>query len=454
MEKNFYTQLQLLRKSGDYLLINLSFFIAYFIKFGDDTTVFTSNNYLSFLLFFNLAWVVASSVLKTYHYAQANVSTLRVLNILFRIIFLHLLLVAAFNGVIKTYFSRLFILYTYSSMSILLLMWRYISLWILVKRAQNSGKVNKALLVGVKIPYREIEEYFSFFISKGLMQIESIRIEDDSINGHEKLVEGIKDSEFSELFLSVTNLGEQYIVDLMDYADENLKNVHLVIDEPYLNSRHLNLTRYGQTPVINLKLSPLDQFSNQFIKRTFDLVFSSFIILFVLSWLYPLIAILIKLGSKGPVLFNQERTGLNNQPFLCHKFRTMELNTSADSEQATENDPRVTSVGRMLRKSSIDELPQFFNVLKGEMSVVGPRPHMLKHTEEYKRVVGKFMLRHAIKPGITGLAQAKGYRGEIKNMQLLEGRVKYDRFYVENWSLSLDIKIIFLTIQTLFKSHL
>ncbi len=451
MEKNFYTRLQLLRKSGDYLLINISFFIAYFLKFGNDLSVFGSNNYLSFLLFFNLAWAVAASVLNTYSYSQANVSTLRTINILFRILFLHLLLVVAFNGVIKTYFSRLFILYTYISIGILILVWRYISLWILVNRAKNKGKINKVLLIGVKVPLTEFEEYFSFFLDIGIIKIEKIEIEEGK---EEKILQKINKTEFSEIFLSVSNLGEGYINDIIDYTDEHLKNIHLVIDEPYLNSRHLSLARFGQTPVINLKLSPLDNISNQLIKRIFDIVFSFFVIVFILSWLYPLIALFIKLSSKGPVLFNQERTGLNNQPFICHKFRTMKLNEKSDEVQAIEGDSRITRIGKFLRKSSIDELPQFFNVLKGEMSVVGPRPHMLKHTEEYRKAVGKFMLRHAIKPGITGLAQAKGYRGEIRNLQLLEGRVKYDRFYVENWSLSLDVKIIFMTIFTVFKSHL
>ena len=453
MEKNFYTRLQLLRKVGDYVLLNLSFFIAYILKFGTDFTIFSTNNYLSFLLFFNLAWVVASSVLNTYTYSQANVSVLRTLNILFNIVLLHLLFVVAFNGVIKTYFSRLFILYSYISLVVLIIFWRFISLWILVKQAQYSAKVSKVLLIGVQVPLQEIEDYFSFFLNRGLMKIEKMEIEKGDDKSYEAVLSSNRLEDFSEVFLSVSNLGESYLNKIINYADEQLINVHFVIDEPFLNSRHLSLGHYGQTPVINLKLSPLDQLSNQLIKRGFDIIFSLFVIVFILSWLYPIIAVLIKLSSKGPVLFNQERTGLNNQPFMCHKFRTMKMNEEADSIQATQNDPRITSIGSFLRNTSIDELPQFFNVFSGEMSVVGPRPHMLKHTEQYKKEVGKFMLRHAIKPGITGLAQAKGYRGEIKNIQLLEGRVKYDRFYVENWSLYLDIKIIFMTLFAIFQKH-
>ena len=283
MEKNFYIRLQLLRKSGDYILINISFFIAYFLKFGNDLSVFGNNNYLSFLLFFNLAWVVAASVLNTYNYTQANVSTLRTLNIIFRIILLHLLLVVAFNGVIKTYFSRLFILYTYISIVVLLLLWRYISLWILVNRAKGKDKVNKVLLIGVEAPVKEIRDYFSFFLSKGLMQIEKIDIAKGNEEEIIQSLEKVKSTEFSEVFLSVTSMGEKHIIDIINYADEHLKNVHLVIDEPYLNSRHLSLARYGQVPVINIKLSPLDSIANQLIKRAFDILFSSFVIIFILS---------------------------------------------------------------------------------------------------------------------------------------------------------------------------
>jgi lipopolysaccharide/colanic/teichoic acid biosynthesis glycosyltransferase len=168
----------------------------------------------------------------------------------------------------------------------------------------------------------------------------------------------------------------------------------------------------------------------------------------VFSWLYPIIAIAIKLNSRGPVFFRQRRTGQNNQEFWCFKFRTMHINDEADHKQASRNDSRITAVGAFLRRTSLDELPQFLNVLRGEMSIVGPRPHMLKHTEEYSKVIGKFMARHFVKPGVTGLAQSKGYRGETKDIIDMKNRVKLDRFYIENWSFLLDIKII---IQTIFE---
>jgi putative colanic acid biosynthesis UDP-glucose lipid carrier transferase len=202
----------------------------------------------------------------------------------------------------------------------------------------------------------------------------------------------------------------------------------------------------GEFPIITLRQEPLEEMRNRFKKRVFDLIFSSLVIVFVLSWLYPLIALFIKYESKGPVLFKQLRSGRNDVPFWCFKFRSMTVNGHSDALQATKNDIRITKVGAFLRKTSLDEMPQFFNVFLGNMSVVGPRPHMLKHTEEYKAIIGKFMVRHFLKPGITGWAQVNGYRGETRLLEDMDNRVKYDIYYLENWTTALDVRIIFMTI--------
>jgi len=327
----------------------------------------------------------------------------------------------------------------------------------MVKRYQANKNLNKILLLGVNISIKDVEDYFHFFNKNNLLKVDKIEVDpntDDSLLNSEYLLNQIKTKDFTEIFLSISTIRSKTIESIIYYAEENLKRVHLVIDDKVLNDRHLEFTRYGQLPVINLLVSPLDDFTNQLVKRIFDVFFSLFVIVFILSWLFPLTAIIIKLTSKGPVLFKQMRTGINNQPFVCYKFRSMVDNPDADRMQATQNDPRVTGFGKFLRKSSLDEFPQFFNVFAGKMSVVGPRPHMLKHTVKYNKAIGKFMQRHAIKPGITGLAQAKGYRGEIKNISLLQNRVRLDRFYIENWSFKLDIKIIFMTIRDVFSSHL
>lgn len=181
-------------------------------------------------------------------------------------------------------------------------------------------------------------------------------------------------------------------------------------------------------------------------KRAFDIVFALAVVVFVLSWLIPLIGIFIKLDSRGPILFRQLRTGMHGRPFYCLKFRSMTPNRDADSKQATQGDARVTRIGAFLRRTSLDELPQFINVLLGEMSVVGPRPHMLKHTEDYSQVIDNFMDRHVIMPGITGWAQVSGHRGETTETAAMAKRVKADMWYVENWSFLLDLQIVLRTV--------
>jgi putative colanic acid biosynthesis UDP-glucose lipid carrier transferase len=191
---------------------------------------------------------------------------------------------------------------------------------------------------------------------------------------------------------------------------------------------------------------PTDEPINLFIKRIFDITFSLVVIIGVLSWLTPILGLIIKIESKGPIFFKQKRNGLDYKEFYCFKFRSMRPNPEAHLHQIKKNDPRVTRIGKIIRKTSIDELPQFINVLKGDMSVVGPRPHMVSHTHMYAEKIDKFMVRHFIKPGITGLAQVSGFRGEVEDDNFITNRVKYDIFYLENWSIIMDLRIVFKTV--------
>ena len=194
---------------------------------------------------------------------------------------------------------------------------------------------------------------------------------------------------------------------------------------------------------------PLENPMNRFLKRLFDIVFSSVLLLCMLPFL-PIVALIIKWQSPGPIFFRQLRTGLDGRDFYCYKLRSMHVNKDADKVQATKNDPRKYAFGNLMRKANIDELPQFWNVLKGDMSIVGPRPHMLAHTEMYSHLIDKYMVRHFVKPGVTGWAQVTGFRGETKELWQMEGRVKRDIWYMEHWSIWLDIRIIWLTIKTIF----
>lgn len=260
-------------------------------------------------------------------------------------------------------------------------------------------------------------------------------------------------NKIDEIYGSIDALRQREIDDLINFADNNLKTIKLIPDSDSVFYRNLAVEYYGYLPIISLRKIPLDVEVNKRFKRFFDVLFSILIIFTILFWLFPLIAILIKLESKGPVFFKQIRNGLNNNEFKCYKFRSMYINSEANIKQVKRNDPRITKIGKFLRKSSLDELPQFINVIKGDMSVVGPRPHMVKETERFAENINKFMVRHLIKPGITGLAQVSGYRGEVETENDIKGRVKFDIFYIENWSFSLDIKIIFLTVFNIFKGE-
>lgn len=206
-------------------------------------------------------------------------------------------------------------------------------------------------------------------------------------------------------------------------------------------------------PLLSIRNEPLQSVSKRAVKRTFDIAFSTLVLLLFYPVLYIVVGMLIKLSSPGPILFKQKRTGIYGKEFDCYKFRTMKVNKDADLVQAVKNDPRTTKIGSFLRRTNLDEMPQFLNVLFGDMSVVGPRPHMLKHTEQYSKLIDKYMVRHLVKPGITGWAQITGYRGETKTLEQMEGRVKRDVWYIENWSFFLDLKIIFVTVLNMFRGE-
>lgn len=247
-----------------------------------------------------------------------------------------------------------------------------------------------------------------------------------------------------EIYLSLSHSESDYIREVMQFCDNNV--IHFFYVPRIFGNMQLSLRPeiFGDMVIYTNHPEPLNDVNNRIVKRTFDIV-TSFIVLLCMLPFLPLIALIIKIQSPGPIFFKQERTGLNGETFTCYKFRSMHLNKEADTIQATKDDPRKFAFGNFMRKTNIDEFPQFFNVLKGEMSIVGPRPHMLFHTEKYSQLISKYMVRHFSKPGITGYAQVTGFRGETEQLWQMEGRIKKDIWYIENWSLLLDIKIIILT---------
>lgn len=312
-------------------------------------------------------------------------------------------------------------------------------------RAILKGNIRNVVAIGENTKMNHLLKIFKTRTDLGYAVKKQFNTKSDSFS-LESCFSYIIEHKIDKIYFSESVLSNGEINKLINFADNNLRELKFIPDSKDIFSKKLKYEHYDFIPVLSLREIPLDEPVNLFIKRVFDIVFSALVIILVLSWLTPIIAILIKLESKGPVFFKQERSGFSRSVFGCYKFRSMTVNKNAHLKQASKNDTRITKVGKFIRKTSIDELPQFVNVFFGDMSVVGPRPHMISHTTMYSKKVDKFMVRHLVKPGITGLAQVSGYRGEIESDKDIINRVRFDIFYVENWSLLMDMKIIIQTL--------
>jgi len=446
-------QLKLIYYIGDLIALNLAIAVASYIKFNNGIE-YHATQYPILFVVFNISWLAIVFLSKAYDFPRTAKITKRIWKIV-GTIFIHALLISAFWVMAKAYYySREFLVLTYLAFSILILFWRvsFIVLLRIYRKSKPGGR--NVVIYGYGEVGQELEQFFSEraefgYRFKGYFDDDSLK---SNVRGNlDSLKSIIQEEHIEEMYCSLPDLQKTTVRELIDFGDDNLIKVKLLYDFREISSKGLELERYEHIPILNVTAAPLDEKKNRFVKRAFDIAFSSFIIIFFLSWFIPLVSILIKIDSRGPVFFKQKRTGKNNKSFWCLKFRTMYINNVADMQQATLNDTRITSVGSILRKTSLDEFPQFINVFLGDMSVVGPRPHMLSHTEKYSKLIEKFMARHFVKPGITGLAQAKGYRGETGSLSLMKNRVRFDRFYIENWSLLLDLKIIVLTIPLLIR---
>lgn len=255
----------------------------------------------------------------------------------------------------------------------------------------------------------------------------------------------INENIVDEIYCAIPENERQELQHIINLAESNAIDFYYVPQFSKYISRRFEIDTFGTVPVLSIHPHPLQNPVNKAIKRGVDLLISSIVLLFSPIVFLP-IAIGVKLSSPGPVFFRQERTGYRGKSFQCLKFRSMRVNSLSDSLQASKDDPRKTRFGNFLRKTSLDELPQFINVFLGDMSIVGPRPHMVQQTQEYSELINKYMLRHTIKPGITGWAQVNGYRGPTDELWKMEKRVELDVWYAENWNFMLDVKIMFLTV--------
>lgn len=439
---------------GDLLFLNLAAVFSYITKFGELNSFFESEN-LTLLLYFNFAWITSASILNSYNVKRVTRIT-HILNNLIKQVVLYILVVEATLNITKTnVFSRSFLTYSYIFLILFSAFWRVGLTYLLKYYRLRGGNYKKVIIAGYGKGPLELKKFFEMHPDNGYRFMGFF--DDNPKNGHkvlgrvDEIEKFVLEKEVHEIYCSPYELSAPQVTRLIDFAEENLIRLKFLPESNLIQARKMRIDFYDLLPVMILRPIPLDDVLNQFIKRVFDVFFSSIIVIFLLSWLVPLVAFLIKLDSPGPVFFIQKRNGRGNQPFDCLKFRSMRINEDSEIKQATKNDERITKLGRFLRKSSIDELPQFINVLLGDMSVVGPRPHPIKLNEDYRSLIDRYMSRHLIKPGVTGLAQVMGYRGETSEPHQMKNRIKLDIFYVEHWSFWLDMKIIFLTVFKTFK---
>ena len=406
-----------------------------------------------FAAYISALWIIIA-VKNHFYEIQRHTRILQIVQLLFSQIILFAFVLYAYIGLFKQpNISRLALGNYLLLVSLLIFIIKFLNFFLLKKyRAILRGNTRNVIVIGKNDKTRQLIKTFNARLDFGYKLKGQFSVNDEGFS-LDKCFNYVIENNIDEIYFSVAELSNKQINKLIDFADNNLRELKFIPDNKDIFSKKLKYEYYDYIPILSLRTIPLQESVNKFLKRLFDILFASFIIVFVLSWLTPILAILIKLESKGPVFFKQSRNGFNYEEFYCYKFRSMTPSKEAHLLQATKGDQRITKIGAFLRKTSIDELPQFFNVLFGEMSVVGPRPHMVSHTNMYAQRVDKFMVRHFVKPGITGLAQVSGYRGEVETDKDIINRVKYDIFYVENWSLLLDIKIIIQTFLNVLKGE-
>ena len=401
---------------------------------------------LNFIISISLGWVVMAIVSGFYEVHRYS-SVIRVFKLLFRQFLFFILLIFAYSGVnFKLNLHPIHIIKYVLISFLCITVFKYLMFFLLKRyRVYFKGNIRKTIILGKTKESEVLERFFKASPQLGFINNKIVCFKDREKLDLEAVFEYILREDIDELFCSIKELKNQDIAEVISFADNNLKVVKFIPDNKQVLSKKLQHDYYGIIPILTFRTIPLDDPLSLLLKRAFDIVFSILVIVTILSWLTPLVALFIKMESKGNVFFTQLRNGYNYKSFRCFKFRSMVQNPNADLIQVTRGDVRITKFGQFLRKTSLDEMPQFFNVLLGDMSVVGPRPHMLSHTEMYAKKIDKFMVRHFVKPGITGLAQVSGFRGEVESDKDIIGRVKHDIFYIENWSFFLDIKIIFQT---------
>lgn len=430
----------------DLICLNTSTLIANYYYFE---TLSTSEDYKTLQFFLNGIWLIVFYLVKL-HKVDRNSTLVHHLNRLLTGLVINLSSVFALWFALQPIgYSRKFLFVTYLFFTLFIFIFRTIWYYSIRYYRKKGYNIVNIVIIGVGDSANAFTNYLNKNPELGY-KITGIIDDNEKMENFESFV--LQNNTYA-IFCCLPYIPESRLKKIIDFAENNLIKVRFIPQFSKLAAYNLSLEQFGSMPIVHINPIPLDNWINQWVKRGFDIVFSMVVIITILSWLIPIIIILIKLESKGPIFFMQSRHGKDNKLFKIYKFRSMRVHGDSYVKQATKKDPRVTKIGAVLRKTSIDELPQFINVLKGEMSVVGPRPHAIQHNVEHQPKIDRFWQRHVIKPGITGLAQAKGFRGETATHDDMSGRVRLDRFYIRNWSLLLDIKIILLTIVSIFQGN-
>lgn len=439
---------------GDYILLNLLFVFAFWLE--TKFRVFGAKHIL-FYLYLNFAWLFLIFIFGAYRVKRNTQKKAILITYLQIIVFFFFLFLVFFQIVPLAYYPRTFIKFLFPVFFILLISWKYALYYIFLFYRKKGFNYRNVIIIGHTPKSTELYRYFINNVWHGNRCLGFIDGKANSSNhilgNWEDLSKIIREQRIDEVYLAWEAIPQEKIPEIVEILADFPVKVRIVPDFGNFSVNNIELTNYGNIPVIEIHSGPLSFWYNQLFKRGFDLIFSSIIIILILSWLTPLLFFIDILTDRKGVFFRQKRTSSNGHIFTIIKFRSMTINGDADIKKAIQSDERITLIGKFLRKSSLDELPQFFNVFLGQMSVVGPRPHMLVHTEQYSKLVSHFMLRHTVQPGITGLAQIHGFRGEIKKLSDIQKRVEMDVQYIENWSFAIDMKIIFLTFWVLMKGQ-
>lgn len=458
MNSRYNSFLQFIFSLFDLLSLNLVYVITLF-SLSSNTHIIT-DNYLVLFITWNILWLISSILSYLYinvNYFKHNVFITRS----FRCFLLFTLFLICYTYFYPFIYSRRFLLIIMSAFTGSFLFSRLIFLLSIKLLKLHEKLVRRVVIIGYNEVAKNLADHY-FSIGKNVV-IEGFFENLDNVHelSHYPILGDTDDcldyainNNISEIYSTLAAKDHPKLYEVAEAAEDNFIRFKFVPDFHLYADRDIHVDYIDDIPILSLRNEPLEDIGNRIKKRTFDLIFSLCVILFLFSWLFPILAILIKLDSKGPVFYNQNRLGRDRNKIKVFKFRTMKT-TDSDKEfkQATKDDPRITRIGKYMRKTSIDELPQFFNVLLGNMSVVGPRPHPLKMNEDYKRIINKYMIRHFLKPGITGWAQVNGYRGETKDLKDIKGRIEHDIWYMEHWTFLFDLKIISKTVYNVIKGE-